>query len=194
MNLSLFPKTHKDDRGLSLIELVVVITIMAVMIGLLSLGISMLFSRDAERVAKQIDDSLSETRLSSMSKQGKFVIKINTKENGNGNSIDVIKTGIELPDLTNPGSNVSTPSSSDHLDMDKTVYITFGQKGALPADASDDTLEIEFDKADGHITKLQSGAGSYSFDSIFEIKCETRNKTKSKSILIMPVTGRHYIE
>ena len=63
---------EKNDRGYSLVELIVVISIMAIMVGLLSLGISVMFSKDAEAVAKAIDDELSEARMLSMSKSGKF--------------------------------------------------------------------------------------------------------------------------
>ena len=52
-----------DNRGISLVELIVVITIMVVMTGLISIGVSLMFSRDASYVAGRIDDELSEARM-----------------------------------------------------------------------------------------------------------------------------------
>lgn len=195
MNVHPFFRLRKDERGLSLIELVVVIAIMAAMVGLLSLGLGMLFSKDAERSAKLIDDQLSETRLSAMSKQGTFVMKIHTTAKtagGKGNYIEVDKSTLPLAAPGEVAPAVTTTTT--HTDIDRKVYITFGKKDALPTDPTDDTLEISFDKADGHVTDISNSAGSLELNSVIEIKCTTPNNSRSKSLYIMPVTGRHYIE
>lgn len=196
MSIHLFSNIHKDNRGLSLVELIVVISIMVVLLGLVSLGVGMLFSRDAERAAKLIDDQISETRLSAMSKQGTFVVKIHTEDEDFGdpsnNYIEIEKSSLPLAE---PGEALpAVTTSTTRIDIDKSVFITFGKKGALPAKATDDTLEIAFDKSDGHVIQLSNSAGDYSLDDVFEIKCIARNKSKSKSVFLMPVTGRHSIE
>ena len=191
-----FSDTHRDDRGLSLVELIVVISIMVVLLGLVSLSVSMLFSRDAERAAKLIDEQISETRLSAMSKQGTFVVKVHTEDENSGdpskNYIEIEKSSLPL---AKPGEALpAVVTTTTRIGIDKRVFITFGEKGSLPTEATDDTLEITFDKADGHVTKLSNSAGDFSLDDVFEIKCTTRNKSKSKSVFLMPVTGRHSIE
>ncbi len=196
MKPDLSSRSFCDDRGLSLVELIVVISIMVVLLGLVSVGVSMLFSRDAERSATLIDDALSETRLSAMSKKGTFIVRIHTEDEHSGdpskNYIEIEKTSLPL---AKPGEAVpAVTTDTTRIDIDKSVYITFGKKGALPTESTDDDLEVTFDKADGHVTQISNSAGNFSLDDVFEIKCTMRNKSKSKSVLLMPVTGRHYIK
>ncbi len=198
---------HEDNEGYTLVELIVVIAIMATMIGLLSLGISMLFSKDAERVAKFLDDQISEVRMSAMSKPGTYSIIIHTTDTGVGNYIEIEKTELSLviPTPVPPGEPVDPPAdptpTKTRVDFSNDAKIIFGpQSGAFPAAPSNDVIQISFDKANGSITKIKTNSKEYSptgdsLDQIFEIKCiGLRNTTKSASILLMPVTGRHFIE
>ncbi len=205
MIVSPFDKKNRLNRGYTLVELIVVISIMAIMIGLLSLGISLMFSRDAERVARTIDDQIAEVRTAAMSKPGSFSIIIHTTESGIGNYIEIEKTEFDLvkPTLA-PGGVTPTPTPTPMptlmpVSIDKNAYITFGKQGALPATAVDGTITISFDKANGSVNKITAADGTVyensSLDSVFEIKCvAVRNTTKSASVLLMPVTGRHYME
>ena len=196
MTTHLFSDIRKDDKGLSLVELIVVLSIMVVLIGLISVSISMLFSRDAERSAKLIDDQMSETRLSAMSKQGTFIIRIHTEDEDtgdpSGNYIEIEKSSLAR---AAPGEEpAAVTTTKTRVDIDRNVFITFGTSGSVPDKASDDMLEITFDKADGHVTQIKSNGETFSTNDVFEIQVRSRNKTKSKTVYLMPVTGRHYLE
>ena len=52
-----------DNSGISLVELIIVISIMVIMTGVMSLGLSIMFSRDTNYVAVRVDDALTETRM-----------------------------------------------------------------------------------------------------------------------------------
>ncbi len=199
MYRSAFKVFSRDNKAYTLVELIVVMAIMTTMIGLLSLGISVLFSRDGERVAKIIDDRISETRMAAMSKPGTFSLLIHTTAAGSGNYIEVEESKLVLksPVEAGPTPTPTTTPGPDktRVDFDSDAYITFGVQGSVPESASDAVIKISFDKANGSISEISLNGTEQSLDNIFEIKCSgARNKTKSASILLMPVTGRHYIE
>lgn len=59
----------RDDRGLSLVEMVIVIAILAVVSGTVVLGISAAISKPAEECARKIQQSLQSARVYTMGKQ-----------------------------------------------------------------------------------------------------------------------------
>lgn len=59
----------KDNRGVSLVEMIIVIAILAVVSGGLALGIGAAVSKPAEECARKITDSLKNARISTMGKQ-----------------------------------------------------------------------------------------------------------------------------
>lgn len=59
----------KDNRGLSLVEVIIVITIMAVLGGLLTMGISAGVSKPAEECAEKLEAALNNARITTMGKQ-----------------------------------------------------------------------------------------------------------------------------
>ncbi len=195
-----------SDKGYTLVELLVVTGIMVVMTGVISLSVTLLFSKDGERVARTIDSQIAEARTAAMSKPGSYSIVIHTTATGTGIYIELEKSELVLEKPTPvPGGGTPAPtptpgpSTKQRIDFDKDAKIIFGKKGALPAAASNGTITISFDKSNGSITKIVAPDGTAyqgaALDAVFEIKCiSTRNANKSSSVLLMPVTGRHYIE
>ncbi|MGN1225760.1 MAG: type II secretion system protein [Candidatus Cryptobacteroides sp.] len=59
----------KDNRGISLVEMIIVIAIMAVVSGGLAIGIGSALSKPAEECASKITDSLKNARISTMGKK-----------------------------------------------------------------------------------------------------------------------------
>ena len=59
----------KDNRGLSLVEVIIVITIMAVLGGLMTMGISAGVSKPAEECAEKLEAALNNARITTMGKQ-----------------------------------------------------------------------------------------------------------------------------
>ena len=72
-------RMRKDNRGLSLVELVIVIAILAVVGSLVTMGLSAATSKPAEECAKKIAATLNSARMSTMGKQS---VSINLYQNG----------------------------------------------------------------------------------------------------------------
>ena len=58
-----------DDRGMSLVEIIIVVAIMSVLTGVLAVGVSMALSKPADECAEKIVSTLNGARITTMGKQ-----------------------------------------------------------------------------------------------------------------------------
>lgn len=172
-------KKTKDNRGISLVELIVVISIMAVLTGVLSLGVGMMFSRDANYVAVRIDDALTEARMCSMSKDGTFTFDLHI------DSADPSGSYVQIMQSVSGG----TPTEYKKILLDKKVEIKVLGDGA---DLGASTVSIEFDKSKGSVKKVNGATGVKDVYT-FNIKSK-KNESKIKDVTLITTTGRHYTE
>ncbi len=177
------------DKGYSLIELIVVISIMAVMVGIMSLGISMMFTRDANYVAVRIDDELTEARTLAMSRDGVFVYSLHIDSDTKKNCIRIYKLASEADPIT----DTLTPYKEVMLDKSVTIAIKNTDEGSDTdlTPTAGNSLNIIFDKANGSVKKVgtYSGKGVYTFTVT-----STKNSSKTKEVTLVATTGRHYTE
>ncbi len=164
-----------DNRGISLVELIVVISIMTIMTGVTALGISMMFSRDANYVAVRIDDALSETRTLSMSREGTFKCLLHIDTDPKGSYVLITR---DVP-------GVATEEVKK-VPLDKSVSITVkGDAVAMTGDFS-----VVFDKSKGSIDKVN---GSDPDKGVYTITVtSTKNTSKTADVTIVKTTGRHF--
>ncbi len=166
-------RKNNNDDGYSLVELIVVIAILAIMTGVVSLGISLMFSRDAESVAKTIDDELSEARMLAMSREGKFEMIIHIdKSNPSANTVVIKKDGAEYKTVS----------------MKKNASIKISGGGISSAKDNGD-VKIEFDKGNGS-AKIE---GEITSEVCLIEATATRLSSKKSTVTLVPTTGRHYI-
>ena len=177
MSIACSKRNNKiNNSGFSLVELIVVISIMAIVTGALTYSLSLMFSRNAESTARQIDDSLSEVRMLSMAKEGRFVMRILMDAEGNAERIAIYKDDTE----------------------DKSVRL---EKKAVVSCSGDysssggSNIEIEFDKASGNVVYVgavrASGSTVTGASGVYEIVVEAKNKTKT--VTLVAGTGRHFV-
>ncbi len=171
-----------DDRGISLVELIVVISIMVVLTGVVSMGLGMMFSRDANYVAVRIDDTLTEARTMSMSREGDVTYTLHIDSDPAGNY-----TGsyVEIKRVDKDGNVLD----DDRTALDKSVTIT--ATGATPDGSGN--IVIVFNKAKGNVETVNGSAAAsgivYTFDVV-----SRRNASSTRTVTLVPTTGRHYTD
>ncbi len=165
------------NAGLSLVELIVVISIMVVMTGLISVGVSVMFSKDAEAVAKTIDDTLSETRMLSMSREGVITMILHIDNSDPSNSRIDIKQ--KIGDTDNTIKEVPFKNKAS-------LKVSYGGTSVPAGDVGD--VIFEFDKGNGSV-KNPSASGVITITSTTE-----RFSAKTAKVDLIVITGRHYLE
>ena len=181
-------KGKTGNKGYSLVELIVVIAIMAIMVGVTSLGLGMMFTRDANYVAVRIDDELTEARTLAMSREGVFVYSLHIDSDSKKNSIRIYKVTSEA----DPISDSLTPYKEVPLDKSVTIDIknkTDSETTITPSAGG--SLNIYFDKSNGSVKKVGSNSGKGVY--IFKVT-STKNSSKTKEVTLVATTGRHYTE
>ena len=162
-----------NDKGYTLVELIVVISIMAIMVGLLSLGITVLFSKDAEAVARTIDDELSEVRMLSMSKDGKFEMILHIDASNPADNNIVIKKD-------------DVPYKTVALKKSASLTVSYG----LETKSSGD-IAFEFDKGNGSVKSI--GGTPFATGVCTITATASRLSSKTAMVDLVAATGRHYV-
>ena len=175
-------KNRIGNTGYSLVELIVVIAIMAVMVGVMSLGIGMMFTRDANYVAVRIDDELTEARTLAMSREGVFTYELYIDSSDPKGSYVTIMQSI----------GGATPVEYKKVLFDKSVSIVVDGDGTAISPVSG-KITFEFDKAKGNVNKV-NGSDS-DIKGVYTIKVtSTKNSSKIRDVVLASATGRHYTE
>ena len=167
----------RDDRGLSLVELIIVITIMMIMTGLVALGISMMYSRDTNYVAVRIDDAFTEARTMAMSKEGEVTYTLHVVSEPNKSTVVINRAAGATPDVKT-------------IALDKDVSISVkGDEDDTPM-AGD--FVVVFDKAKGCVKSVN---GADPDKGVYTITVTSnKNPSKAKTVTLVTTTGRHYTE
>lgn len=119
-----------NNKGFSLIELIVVIAIMAVLVGVASIGIYTAVSGDTKRASKTISGEISSLRNNTMAIMGKWQYEI--VNDGGVYKIYTYKDGVQQG-YTSLGSRIhisykaSESASEVMIDKGDKVIITFVQ-------------------------------------------------------------------
>ena len=180
-----------DNRGYSLIELIVVISIMAIMVGIMSFGIGMMFTRDANYVAVRIDDELTEARTLAMSRDGVFTYVLHADNDPSGDHkggfIRIDQTVVTGKDEHDHDITVTTEYKKVLLDKGATIAVT-----GASLDVSGN-MTIVFDKANGSVKSVNGSAPASG--AVYTITVtSTKNSSKIKEVTLVATTGRHYTE
>ena len=178
------------NRGYSLIELIVVISIMAVIVGIMSFGVGMMFTRDANYVAVRIDDELTEARTLAMSRDGVFTYVLhadNASGDHKGGFIRIDQTVVTGVDEYGHDITSTTEYKKVLLDKGATIAVT-----GASLDASGN-MTIVFDKANGSV-KSVNGSAPVSGDVYTITVTSSKNSSKTKEVTLVATTGRHYTE
>ena len=147
-------KRKHDNKGVTLVELLVVVAILSIAVGAVGISISLAYSRDAEKCAKSINAALENTRMLSLSEKGKFTMTLDMVNNRI--TIDNSETG-----------NVHTE------ELQKKVKIYVPGKETLTG------ISVRFDKSTGKVVVMDAEE-----NGILRITSENNTGKKASVILV----------
>lgn len=176
-----------NNKGFSLIELIVIIAIMGVLVGGASLGIGLVFSKDAMKCATRLNDSIYDARANSMYKAGKFELSIDNS--GSANIATISQTDL-------------TPVTSDTIYLDgvdsnkkTTISAKFVTEAVPAGTAISLPVSVTFDKAKGNVYSVVDADEMTYGDGIivFEIEPLRGNRNRKAKVQLVTTTGKHTI-
>lgn len=163
----------KDNRGFSLVELIIVLAIMAALTGATFIGIGMISGKPAEECASKIFSNIQANRTTAMGKYSASVSfyrgtdGIYVVEEVNGTQGTPVKIG-------DAGVNVQYRVTGDSAD----AWRNLG--------SSSDALVISYNRSTGAFKDLEAMGLDDKY--CLEIKCSKANKTKT--IILYHLTGK----
>ncbi len=173
-----------NNKGFSLIELIVIIAIMGVLVGGASLGIGLVFSKDAMKCATRLNDSIYDARANSMYKSGKFELSIDNS--GSANVATVSQTDV-------------TPIISDTVYLDgvdsnkkTTISARFVTEAVPAGTAISFPVNLTFDKAKGNVYFDVDADGTYD-DGIIVFDITPLRGNRTAKVQLVTTTGKHTI-
>lgn len=147
-------KRKYGNRGVTLVELLVVVAILSIAVGAAGISISLAYSRDAEKCAKTINAALENTRMLSLSEKGKFTMTLDMENNQI--TIDNSETG-----------NVHT----ENLQKNVKIYVP-GHEGTT-------SVSVRFDKSTGKVVSMDGEE-----NGILRITSENNSGKKASVVLV----------
>ncbi len=169
----------KNNRGFSLIEIIVTIAIMAVITaGAVSIY-SLINSSKLKSMAGKVNDAISEVRSATLTKEGVYSCQIQYDNTEKCCTILLRKDG-------NVYKKISLGSSGRYYVKDKSGNPYYLDKSTL------NSLDLEFDKSDGSFKRITAKSSATTVDMDGYIYVEYSGKVKK--IKLVKLTGKHYIE
>lgn len=168
----------KDNRGFSLVELIIVMAIMAVLAGGTLIGIGMVSGKAADECANKLFQTIQSNRMTAM---GKYSASLSVYKDTDG-VIWVMETvdGVDKTPIQIGSSGVSVQ------------YRVTGDGDSAWRNLGDDAspLILSFDRSNGSFKDLESMGLADKY--CLEIRCSKANKVKV--IKLYHLTGKIAIE
>lgn len=171
----------KNNRGFTLIELIVVLAISAVCMGIMMASISAASSSEAKKCANELNTAVSKCRINAMSRSGTVYLKI--YRDGNGNVMaDYIESGTTVSSDTVGGSRCGvTFATADQPDAEH--------------DLSGTALYLSFERDTGALRTLQPDGANGVKDA--DSQCgsiDVSGGGRTFAIRFVTATGAHTLE
>lgn len=169
-------RIENKNAGFSLVELIVVIAIMSIMLGMTGIGISLMFSRDAEKCAVEIEGGLDKVRAYSMSKPGIWYLEVKQ---------DPTDENVYMTIYRDEGNAGATYKVYEKVNLGSRAVI-------IP-----EKVEIWFNNASGAVKKVVVNDVLLDLTANDITKIEVQNsgnENKKKTVNLVHITGKHFIE
>lgn len=165
-----------DDRGFTLVEMLVVVAIIAVVTGIFTFGFSLISTKNVDQCAKKIQMSLESCRTTTMGKldAGLFFSTNDGKIVARKDIVTASATNSTVSELG--GRNV------------KVQYVLTDGADSVTRDLATTSVEIKFDRTSG---SLKPSEGS---KYVSEFIVTNTSGTKTLHVKIDKLTGRVTVE
>ncbi len=164
------------NQGFSLVELIIIVAIMAVLVGIFTMGYSVISSKSVDQCAKRMEAVLENCRNTTM---GKLTCSVSFYV-----SVDKIMVDKEVN-----GEHTYSEIGGKDIQVKYIYYNESGGGSAGESVLSTTPIKITFNRASGSLEKQPAGAG---VDYVTGFQVTNGNKTLTVSI--DKLTGRVTIE
>lgn len=170
----------KDNRGFSLVELLVVILLIGLLISVLAMSVSGIFTSEAQKTIKNVNSLISKSKVQSMTRAGDVCVVVYRNADGsvigeyceNGTVISTEKLGGSFGTLSYTDSDGNTVVLADPANK---LYIAFERDtGALKT-----------------IGDSASGAGAAGADTAYCSTILMQISSREFEITLIQSTGKH---
>lgn len=175
---------NRNDRGFSLVELIVVIAIMVVFTGVGVIGYGMLNGRQAKECRDELEAKLQSVRVQTM---GKRTVVANLSENSGGGYVLTVTSTLgtgSAPATTTTEYKLGGKSCHIYYSCDESAVYAEGASGLVAVGTGG--LLLEFDRASGAMKELPGGGYVY---HIFVVQ-----GSRVYGIRFYPETGKMELE
>lgn len=164
-------KILQQNRGITLIEILVVVAILSIAVGMAGISISLLFSRDAESCAKSIDTMLETSRMRTMSREGVHSFVLDTAS-----------------------GECEIAPDGDREELPSRVTVSLTSVGTYDF-SSNTVIEVDFDKSTGRVLALRADSVPVNIDDVSLIRMHAENQDgKRATVVLVVATGKHFVE
>ena len=171
----------KNNKGFTLIELIIVVAILAACVGLITTSVSVVFSSGAAKCANGLNAAISKCRISAMSRSGSVYLRLYRDGVNNQIMVDYLENGVVKTSDVIGSSNCGAVFDTD-------AEHSLGNLG------SDSVLCITFDRDTGALDTLKSD-GSQPAGSIPQCSyIAVSGGGRTYKISFVPATGAHMLE
>lgn len=175
----------KNNKGFSLIELLVVVLILSVSVTIISASISTIFTLNPRKTANQLDSLISKCKISALARAGNVSLEISKTAEG------VIATYYE-----------GSAAGEEQIIGKSSVLVSYTDSASNTTElTATDKLYISFDRTTGGFTELHTafirtgGSPGDADEPAEDVYCEKISVSggKTYTITLVPSTGKHFI-
>lgn len=170
----------KDNRGMSLVEIIIVVAIMSTFIGVMGYGISMISGKPAEECAQKLLSVIQHTRTITTGKQDTTItIFMDSEER-------IVTKEVSVRLLDNDGNTTTEERESVAGAKGVSVICTMSD-GSTVNITGTNTVELKFDRGSGALRSTRvNGIDNSTVCTLITIS----KGDKIRYITITPVTGK----
>jgi len=184
----------KNNKGLSLVELIVVIAIMAVVIGIGALSFSLMFGTQAKSCAQKVSGMLNETKTGCMSRYDE-TMTLRYRLAGSDPAITSAGyyTENELFTINKDAAAVTTGSEFRKMGGSRVVITVYMADGSSFELGQNNSVTMSFDRASGAFDEATFVVGG-SAGSGYVDKITFQSGLRTYTISMVQETGKHTLQ